>query len=287
VTGSPEGPFSGSVALITGAGTGIGAAVARRWVAGGGLVVLVGRRPEPLHALGAELRAMAAQTTLPTPQTQQVALALPADAADAEAMEAVVGTARERLGGIDVLIANAGGEGPGTVRETTDAEWQQALQVNLMTAVVSARVALPALLEQRFGHSAIVVVSSLAGLAAPPSLAPYTVAKHALLGLTRSLARDHGPAGVRANAVCPGWVRTSMADAEMDALGRLHGLDREDAYTLASSNVPLRRPATPAEVAEVIVFLASPAASAVSGVVLAVDGGAGAVDLPTVAFEES
>ncbi len=262
-------------ALITGAGTGIGAAVARRWVAGGGQVVLCGRREAPIAALAAELGP--------------VALGVPADAANEAEMTAAVTAGVERFGGLDALVANAGGEGSGGVLEASDAQWRHALQVNLLTAVVTARVCLPVLIARR---GSVVVVSSLAGLAAPPGLAPYTTAKHALIGLTRSIARDHGPAGVRANAVCPGWVRTPMADAEMDALAELHHLqladgspDREAAYALACAQVPLRRPAMAEETAEAIVFLASPAASAVTGAVLAVDGGAGAVDLPTIAFD--
>ncbi len=261
------------VALITGAGTGIGGAVARAWVARGGRVVLTGRRREPLADMASRLG--------------EAALAWSADAADATAVARLVDAAVERFGGLDALIANAGGEGAGSVLEADDAGWQQALQVNLMTAVVAARACLPALIARR---GAIVVVSSLAGLAAPPQLAPYTVAKHALVGLTRSLARDFGSSGVRANAVCPGWVRTPMADVEMDALAVRHGLDaggvpdREAAYALATRHVPLGRAITAEEVAEVICFLASPAAAAINGAVIPVDGGATAVDLPTVDF---
>lgn len=109
--------------------------------------------------------------------------------------------------------------------------------------------------------------------------------KHALIGLTRSLARDYGRAGVRVNAVCPGWVRTAMADEQMDALRDAHGLaTREDAYRLVTRDVPLGRPAQPDEVADTVLYLASPYASMVTGTSLLVDGGASAVDLPTIEF---
>jgi meso-butanediol dehydrogenase / (S,S)-butanediol dehydrogenase / diacetyl reductase len=105
-----------------------------------------------------------------------------------------------------------------------------------------ARACLPDLIGRQ---GSIVVMSSIAGLAAAPESVGYVTAKHALIGLARSMARDYGPKGVRVNAVCPGWVRTPMADAEMDQLAQLRGLpSRDAAYQLATALVPLRRPAT-------------------------------------------
>ena len=124
---------------------------------------------------------------------------------------------------------------------------------------------------------------------ASAAVAGYTVGKHALIGLTRSLARDYSRKGVRVNAVCPGWVRTPMADAEMDEFAS-HApeiADRAAGYAAVTRDVPLGRPAEPAEIASIVRFLGSSQSSYMTGAVLVADGGAHIVDLPTVAFEHA
>ncbi|WP_025159138.1 SDR family NAD(P)-dependent oxidoreductase [Leifsonia aquatica] len=252
------------VVLITGGGTGIGAATARRYAAGGAHVVVVGRRKEPLDALAAETGA----------------LAVVADASVREEMEAAISRVVAEFGRIDVVVANAGGHGLATVADTDDDAWELSFRTNTTTAFVLARAALPHLIATR---GRIVIVSSLAGLFAGPSVAGYTVGKHALIGLTRSLARDYGRSGVRVNAVCPGWVQTPMADAEMEEFARQAGLDGpEQGYDLVTADVPLGRPAQPEEIAAVIRFLGSAESSYITGATIVVDGGAHIVDVPTI-----
>jgi NAD(P)-dependent dehydrogenase (short-subunit alcohol dehydrogenase family) len=258
--------LEGKVALVTGGGSGIGAATARRFAAEGASVVVTGRRAEPLDRLASEIGA----------------LAVAGDASRAEDVQRAVSAATGRLGGLDIVVANAGGSGTPAAADTDDSSWQAALDSNLTSAFLAARESLPALLDR--GGGTIVVVASEAALVAPPGLAGYIAAKTALLGLTRSLAVDYGPRGVRANAVCPGWVRTPMADSEMDRLGGARGLSRDEAYSLACAELPLRRPAEPEEIAAVCLFLASPDSSFLTGAVLPVDGGATAVDVGTLAF---
>jgi NAD(P)-dependent dehydrogenase (short-subunit alcohol dehydrogenase family) len=196
-------------------------------------------------------------------------------------MRVAIDTVVDKFGGLDVLIANAGGHGLGAATQTDDEEWARARQANLDTSFVAAREALPALIQRR---GAIVFVASIAALAAGPDVCGYTTFKHALIGLTRSLARDYGPQGVRVNAVCPGWVRTPMADEEMKPLMQSRGITLDDAYACVTAEVPLRRPATSDEIASVCRFLASEEASIITGAAIVADGGSTVVDVPTLAF---
>ncbi|MFE9577260.1 SDR family NAD(P)-dependent oxidoreductase [Nocardia sp. NPDC006044] len=259
--------LAGQVALITGGGTGIGAAAARRLVAEGAAVVLCGRRREPLDAVAAELG--------------DAALVAAGDAANTADVERMVNAAVERYDRLDLVVANAGGHGLGTAGDTTDDDWQLAMQTNVTTAFVTVRTALPHL---RTRGGSVVVVSSLAGLFAGPAVAGYVTAKHALIGLTKSLARDYGRDGVRVNALCPGWVRTDMADEQMDVLAAQRGIDREAAYRLVTRDTPLGRPVEPEEIATIIAFLLSADSVAMTGSIVTADAGASAVDLPTIAF---
>lgn len=260
----------GRVVVITGGGTGIGAAIAERYASDGANVVVVGRRSGPIEEVAARIGGTA----------------IVADASDGASARAAVARILDSFGRLDVLVANAGGHGFNAVGETDDATWEAAISANLTTAFTMSREALPALIEAR---GQIVVVSSLAGLFAGPSVAGYTATKHALIGLARSMARDYGKLGVRVNAVCPGWTRTPMADAEMDEfMQHADGVgSREEAYGRVTRDVPLGRVGEPEEIASVVRFLGSSESSYMTGAVLVVDGGAHVVDLPTIAFEHA
>ncbi|HED9536880.1 TPA: SDR family oxidoreductase, partial [Klebsiella pneumoniae] len=181
----------------------------------------------------------------------------------------------------DVLICSAGGMGNSPAAETSDRQWREALDANLNSAFVSVRACLASLIACR-GN--VLFVASIASLAAGPQACGYVTAKHALIGLMRSIARDYGPQGVRANAICPGWVTTPMADEEMIPLMQEHGLSLTEAYQRVCRDVPLRRPASPEEIAQACQFLCSPQAAIISGATLVADGGASIVDVPTLAF---
>ncbi|KAA6178458.1 SDR family NAD(P)-dependent oxidoreductase [Pseudomonas veronii] len=251
--------------VITGAGTGIGAACARLYAAEGANLVLIGRRRALLEQV--------AQTT--------GGLILVGDAACPDTWEGCIAQIQAHYGRLDVLLACAGGHGLASATETHPSSWEAALRSNLDSAFYSARACLPLLIASA-GN--IVLLGSLASLAAGPDVCGYTTAKHALLGLNRSLARDYGPRGVRVNAVCPGWVTTPMADEEMQPLMNFHGETLQQAYARVCADVPLRRPASAEEIARVCRFLAGPDASIITGASVVADGGSSIVDVPTLAY---
>jgi meso-butanediol dehydrogenase / (S,S)-butanediol dehydrogenase / diacetyl reductase len=253
-------------ALVTGGGSGIGAATARRLAAAGYGVCVTGRRPEPLEEVAAETGG----------------LAVVADTGDSGAIERAVAATVERFGDLHALVCSAGTSASGAVAAQTPERWARVVGTNLTGAFLACRAALPQLVESR---GAVVTVASLGGLRASPESAAYGASKAGLIMLTQSIALDYGPRGVRANCVCPGWIRTPMADAAMDELAERSGGDREAAYELAHRLVPARRPGTPDEVAEAIAWLASSASSYVNGAVLPVDGGGAIVDVASTAFE--
>jgi NAD(P)-dependent dehydrogenase (short-subunit alcohol dehydrogenase family) len=259
--------LEGKVAVITGGGTGIGAATARRFAEEGAKVVVTGRRPEPLDAVA----------------KQTGGLAMAGDVADEDHTRGAVAAAIEAFGGLDVLVANAGLGFGGAAGDLQDERWARTLDVNLTGAFRFVRAAIPAMLER--GGGSIVLVSSVSALVTGTESAAYATSKAAMLGLTRSLAVDYGPRGIRANAILPGWVITEMGDRAMEGLIGESATSVDDAYRMVTRFTPLRRPATADEIAACCLFLASDDSSYVSGTTLVADGGGLAVDLTETAWE--
>ncbi|NLU70505.1 SDR family oxidoreductase [Streptomyces sp. HNM0574] len=247
------------VHLVVGAGSGIGAAVAREGAAGGARIALAGRRADPLRRLAEECGGTAH----------------PADATSPAEVRQLVEDVLAAHGRLDGLVACAGVMRAAPLRELTDEDWESSLATNLTSVFLLARAALPAL-EDTGG--AMVTVGSVAGLRAAPGSAAYAASKAGAHMLTTVVAAEAGPRGVRANTVVPGWTRSEMADAEMAAFGAPSGLSTEDAYREATALVPQRRPAAPEEVARAVLWLLGPGASYVNGAALTVDGGTSTVD---------
>ena len=258
--------LEGKAALITGGGTGIGAAIARRFARSGARVAVSGRRSGPLERIAGEIGGVAAV----------------ADVTDPAAMARAVEKTAAAFGGLDIVVANAGIITEGDVASLEDKQWRQALEINVTGVMETVRAALPQLVRR--GGGAIVTISSVGGLMGCPQSAAYCTSKAALMGFTRSLAVDYGPQGIRANTLCPGWVKTPMSDEEIAALAEEKGITTEEAIHAVTRDLPLARMADPDEIAGCAEFLASDDASFVTGTILTADGGGCIVDVGTLAF---
>lgn len=258
--------FAGKVALITGGGTGIGAAAAHRIAAEGGRVVVMGRREGPLRDVADACGGHA----------------VVGDTASLPDLERAVAEACERFGGLDVLVANAGIDRLGSVETVSLEHWRRVFEVNLEGAMLAARASIPAMRAR--GGGAIVLVASVAALAGSPAFVSYLTTKAGLLGLNRSIAYDYGPENIRCNALCPGWVRTEMAERGIKTIANMKGISATEASDAIVRVYPLRRMGSPEEIAAIIAFLGSADSSFVTGAVLSADGGGGIVDVGSLQF---
>ncbi|WP_122864068.1 SDR family NAD(P)-dependent oxidoreductase [Pseudomonas viridiflava] len=240
--------FTQKVVVVTGAGSGIGEATAKRFAREGASVVLVGRNEEKLKKVHAQLEG-------------EGHLVRAADVADLSDVEALFKEVASHFGRLDVLVNNAGIVKSGKVTELEVQDWKELMSVDLDGVFYCTRSAMPALIASK-GN--IVNVSSVSGMGGDWGMSFYNAAKGAITNFTRALALDHGANGVRVNAVCPSLTRSELTDDMMD---------NDALMAKFKERIALGRPAEPEDIGDVIAFLASDDARFVTGVNLPVDGG--------------
>jgi NAD(P)-dependent dehydrogenase (short-subunit alcohol dehydrogenase family) len=246
------GRVEGKACVVTGAGSGIGRAIAIRLAEEGGRV------------LCADVNADAVQDTASS--IGEAAEAIRTDVSDPAQVNAMVARCVELTGRIDVLVNNAGVNIPGVLHEVPDEVIDRTLAVNVKGPIYGCRAAIPHMLEQ--GGGSIVNISSVNGIVSEPFLAVYSASKGGVVMLTKGVALDYAKQGIRCNAICPGWVDTPINYAHAEMLGGL-----QHVYDTIDSFQPIGRPGTPEEIAHVALFLASDEASFMTGAIVSADGG--------------
>ena len=245
--------LNGKVAIITGAGRGIGAETARLFAREGAAVVLAARRADDVSRLAAEIKAGGG-----------TALGVTADVADARAMEALVARTVTTYGRLDVAVNNAGvALGNKPLTEVSEDLFDQTIAINLKGIFLALKYEIPAMLAS--GGGAIVNMSSTVGLVGSGAgIAPYVASKHGVVGLTKAAALEYGAQGIRVNALAPGTTATSVNE---------HWLGNPQIRERITAAIPMRRIGEPRDVAEAALWLCSDAASYLTGIILPVDGG--------------
>lgn len=248
--------------LVTAASRGLGAATARRFSLEGAAVALCSR--DAVHSQETARRIIG--------ETGGTVIPLVADVSDRAAAESVVAQAAEALGGLDVLITNAGGPASGPFESLSPEAWEAGISLTLLSTVVLVRAALPHLRKSE--HPAILAITSYSAKQPIPNLVLSNSLRAAVIGLIKTLANELGPEGIRCNAIMPGWTKTERVTGLMEARAAQKGSTVEQEIAAQVAAIPLRRMASPDEFANVAVFLCSPAASYVHGAMIPVDGGA-------------
>ena len=254
-----EAPFAGRHALVTGAGRGIGAAIALRLAAGGARLTLLGRNQQALANFAA---------TLPAGSEGQ---AIACDVADSAAVAAAFAQARTGLGPVHILVNNAGQAESAPLARTDDALWQRMLAVNLTGTFLCSRAAVPDMLAARWGR--IVNVASTAGQRGYAYVSAYVAAKHGVVGLTRALALELATKGITVNAVCPGYTETDLLRQSVANVVAKTGRSADDAQAEFARLNPQGRLVQPEEVADTVAWLCGAGAAAINGHSVSVSGG--------------
>lgn len=251
------GELDGRVALVTGGGRGIGRAVAVALAGAGAAVAVTGRSAAHLDETCAQIAAAGGR-----------ALAIPGDVADPAAVRAAFARAAEALGPVTILVANAGITASVKFVDTPDELWERIMAVNVGGPFYCCKAAIPAMVAAGWGR--IITVASIGGLQGMPFSAPYSASKHALIGLTRSLAGELARYGITANAVCPGWTATDMLAEAVENVAAKTGRSAGEAQAALLATGGQARAVAPEEVAAAVLRLASPASQESGEAVLVV-----------------
>ncbi len=256
-------PLSGRVSLITGSTSGIGVGIARALAAAGSAVVLNGfGKPDEISIVQA---GIASDFGVPVHYSG-------ADMSSPSSIAEMMETTLASLGRIDVLVNNAGIQFVAPLQEFPVAKWDAILAVNLSSAFHTTRLALPRMVENKWGR--IVNIASAHGLVASPFKSAYVAAKHGIVGLTKVTALETAEQGITCNAICPGYVYTPLVEAQIDGQAKAHDIPREQVIRdVLLAQQPNKRFATVEELGALTVFLASDAAASITGIALPVDGG--------------
>jgi 3-oxoacyl-[acyl-carrier protein] reductase len=248
-------------ALVTGSSRGLGYATALGLAREGCRVAINGRN---------EAKATAAAQTIAKETGMQI-IALPGDVSDPDVPARLVGETVHAFGGLDILVTNAGGPPAGAFESFDEAAWQKAIDLTLMSHIRLIQAALPYLKQS--GAASVLTITSYSVKQPIPNLVFSNSIRAATVGLTKSLALDYGSAGIRFNSILPAWTETERVYELMRSRAALKGTTLEEEMTKQSNDSPLGRMGTPEEFANAAVFLVSPAASYLTGVMLTVDGG--------------
>lgn len=265
-------PLSQSRALVTGASAGLGFGIASELTDRGARVLMASRSEANLRAAVARIGARSETTgAMPPAERGPTPIPVPADVTDPGAAARLADAARERLGGLDILVCNAGGPPPGHFDELTDRHWEAAFGLILLAPIRLIRACLPLL--RASGHGRIVLISSISGLRPVERLMLSNVLRPSLMGLARHLANELARDGVLINAIAPGFFDTERAREVQEAIAQTGGRSLAEVRADLTAGIPLGRQGDPAEVGRLAAFLASAENSYITGQTLVVDGG--------------
>lgn len=258
---SDDQELAGKVVLVTGAGRGIGRAIALAFAARGCRLVLAGRTQATLDTAAKEIHGLGGR-----------AMPLTCDVTKKQEVEGLRNRIAAQFGPVQILVNNAGMAPAAAFLEMPDQLWEEVLRLNLTATYYCCRIFLPEMLAAKWGR--VINIASIVAKVAYSHTSAYTTSKHAVLGLTRALALEMARAGVTVNAICPGYVETEMTLDNARLMAEKTGKKVEEALGLFAGSSPQKRLIAPEEVAELAVMLASKSADGITGQAINIDGGA-------------